>query len=405
MKNKYDLPYENYFKWDTKNGFVPTPMDLANKMVNSLINYAKKDNTFVSKIKNNTARILFPSIKSGTLVIAFVDACKKLYGIDATECVVIFSARRHFRAKFISKYPQFSKFIYDCDFLTNSTWPDIYKNMKFDAIIGNPPYQTQTNGNSRPIWHLFVESSIKTLADGGYLCYVHPSGWRNVDGAFETIKNILLSKQIQYLEMHDKPDGIKTFGVMTTYDWYVVKNSKNVGNETIIKPKNESESKVNLNKYKFIPNGKFELFSKIIANEGEETVQILRTCDYHSQKKDQMSVEKTGNFVHPCVNLVRVDGSPKLVYSNVKKGHFGTPKLIWGNGGYKMGSFLDKDGSYALTEFAYAIIDDVEKLEDIKKAFDSKEFRSLMESCDGGDGNINRKVLALFRKDFWKEFV
>ena len=278
-------------------------------------------------------------------------------------------------------------------------------NMKFDCIIGNPPYQTQTDGNSRPIWHLFVENSIKNLEDGGYLCYVHPSGWRNVDGSFEVVKNLLLSKQVEYLEMHDKPDGIKTFKAMTSYDWYTVKNSKNVGNKTTVKPKNEQELKVDLNEYKFIPNGKFELFSNIIAKKGEKTVEILRTCDYHSQKKDQMSVEKIGKFVHPCVNLVRVDGSPKLVYSNVKKGHFGTPKLIWGNGGYKMGSFLDKNGDYALTEFAYAIVDDVEKLEDIKKAFDSKEFRNLMESCDGGDGNINRKVLALFRKDFYKDFI
>jgi len=47
----------------------------------------------------------------------------------------------------------------------------------------------------------------------------------------------------------------------------------------------------------------------------------------------------------------------------------------------------------------------VENLENIKKAFDTKKFRKIMESCSVSDMSINRKVIGTFKKDFWKEFI
>jgi hypothetical protein len=44
-------------------------------------------------------------------------------------------------------------------------------------------------------------------------------------------------------------------------------------------------------------------------------------------------------------------------------------------------------------------------LENIKKAFDSMEFRNLMESCAVGQLTVNYKIISTFRKDFWKEFI
>jgi hypothetical protein len=81
-------------------------------------------------------------------------------------------------------------------------------------------------------------------------------------------------------------------------------------------------------------------------------------------------------------------------------------KLIWSNGRISsIGSYVDENGKYGLTQFSYAIVDEKKNLPEIKKAFDSKEFRYLMELCAVGQLTVNYKIISIFKKDFWKEFV
>lgn len=277
--------------------------------------------------------------------------------------------------------------------------------MKFDCIVGNPPYQRKVGpNNTEPLWHIFVDKSITALTEGGYLCYVHPSGWRDVTGRYDKTKNLIISKDIQYLEIHNKLDGIKTFGATTSYDWYILKNSPSV-KKTTVKFQDGSTKIIDLNALSFIPNGSYDKIVSLLAKNGEDVVKIIHSYSEYETRKPHIRKEKIGNFIYPCAYIVKTDNSLELVYSNVKKAHFGTPKLIWGNGGCGMGSFLDRDGKYGLTQFCYAIVDDSKNLNDIKKSFDSEEFRNLMKCCADNSGNINRKVLALFRKDFYKDFI
>lgn len=80
--------------------------------------------------------------------------------------------------------------------------------------------------------------------------------------------------------------------------------------------------------------------------------------------------------------------------------------MIWSNGRViSVGIVIDKRGEYGLTQFSYAIVDDLENLKKIKIAMDSQKFRKVMELCSVGVMGINKKVISNLKKDFWKEFI
>jgi tRNA1(Val) A37 N6-methylase TrmN6 len=76
--------------------------------------------------------------------------------------------------------------------------------IKFDIILGNPPFQYKEpqNKKSQTIWHLFIKRSYEELLkDKGYLLFVHPSGWRDIDGDYREIFNYIKMCNLIYLSM------------------------------------------------------------------------------------------------------------------------------------------------------------------------------------------------------------
>ena len=280
---------------------------------------------------------------------------------------------------------------------------------KFDVVVMNPPYQEQKPGNKKTqtLWDKFVTKVVEqSLVEEGYLVAVHPSGWRNVDGLFKNTQLLLRSKQILSLEMHNISDGLKTFGAETRYDFYCLKNTKNNGNFiTKIKCEDYKIERVNISKMEFIPNGMFKEIEKLLAVGNEPKVQILSNSDYHTQR-DHIGKIQNEEFKYPIIYRVRKDESLEFVYSKIKKGHFGISKLIWSDCRVKSaGSLIDSNGKYGMNQFQFSIVDNSENLPNIKKAFDSKYFRKIMEFCAVSNLNINRKAISLFRKDFWVDFL
>jgi hypothetical protein len=122
-----------------------------------------------------------------------------------------------------------------------------------------------------------------------------------------------------------------------------------------------------------------------------------------------MSEKNEGDYIHPVIYYTYKDGSKRLYYSSTRdKGHFGLPKIIWTDGSATT-LLVDRNGDFGLTQFAYAIVDDIKNLDNIKIAMDSEKFKTLMSFSNGVSGvggqKYNKKVISLFRKDFWKEFI
>lgn len=74
------------------------------------------------------------------------------------------------------------------DFVSYDGWG----NMKFDVIVGNPPYQLT---NSKKLWPEFVLKSMDLLKPGGYMGMVIPATWLTSDGAvYKKVRTRLTSE-------------------------------------------------------------------------------------------------------------------------------------------------------------------------------------------------------------------
>jgi len=278
---------------------------------------------------------------------------------------------------------------------------------KFDVILGNPPYQQKVGPKkTETLWDKFIVKSFTLLKSSGYLVYVHPSGWRNIAGKFKNIQKEILTRNLQYLEIHNEKDGMKTFSSETRYDWYVLKNEIVDNTNTIIKFQDGTTNTINVNGLEFIPNGEYEKIMSMIAKNGEESVDVIHDYSLYETRKSWMSKTKTEECKYPCVYTVNSKSEITYYYSSKQHGHYEVPKFIWSNGRISsIGSYVDINGDYGLTQFAYAIVDKPENLQKIKEVFDTKDFRNLMELCAVGQLTVNYKVISIFKKDFWKIFT
>jgi len=273
---------------------------------------------------------------------------------------------------------------------------------KADIIVGNPHYNTSTDnrGSGHSLWDKLVMKILTSwLAPNGYMVVVTPSRWRQGDSdLYTTIQKL----DLLTLSIYNEASGVKTFGCNTRYDIYSVRNQSYNGVTTISDEKGQVTT-VDINTLSFIPNYNFAEIGRLLARDNEERVAVIRTTTYHTQKK-WMSKVQDATHRYPCVNSVNRANQPTFRWSSVNDlGMFGVPKVIFGSGA--TGVIVDASGEYGLTEWSKAVIAPVEDLEGIKDALLSPQFSQINKALAVGQASINHKLLAYFKKDFWRELL
>lgn len=314
-----------------------------------------------------------------------IDNC--LYGVEIQEKNYIIAVE-----SVLNGYNKNKHFVLHDALIEDDNF-NYWDHMKFDAVVGNPPYNMPRKNHldgSDILWDKFVFKALELLKDNGHLVYIHPIGWRQYESS-TGLWDLMTSKNITFIKNISEKECKKIFhDVEQRIDYYHLEN-KPYGHKTIIDDNYGNVYECDLSQHKFLTSENFQLILKYLAKDDEETTKIIKP------KK----LLKDPNGLIPLIDAVTVDEKNIRYETTSKDNGSGIVKVIFPENGRK-GRFKDDEGKYAVGQYCFAIECDKNDINEFFEYCKSEEMNNIIEALRWSVLHCKYQVFSLFKKKWWK---
>lgn len=332
---------------------VMTPVSLARDMVGKLFEEMTEDPSVLKSKK-----FLDPACGTGVFLAVTFDHLfyllvdeipdneerarhileNQLYGVDVNQVKLKLAKR------FLDHEDRFDLNLI-CDDSLERDW-----NMKFDVVVGNPPYQLpkSNQGGSVNSWSKFVKKSEEVTKYNGFISLIHPGSWKSyaTPNRKSLLRDFFKRYNLLHLEVETASQYFSSIG--STFDWYVIRKNESIQGPVKIKTTDGSghyqEFESSLENMPCIPQvvseTSFNVTKKIVAEE--QKLQIINDHKFDT-RRDYVRSEKNTKFVHPLRHY-----SQNVKWSSKKHPDQHEKKVLMSQSGYLKPEY--DPGKYGVTQ-------------------------------------------------------
>ena len=253
---------------------------------------------------------------------------------------------------------------------------EVFHNMKFDVVLGNPPFQNPGKSKGNKLWPKFIMQSVELTKDDGYFALVSPTGWasggNNIPGNRGVISDVFAKNQI-----HTIKDANEHFNVGIDIAYFVGQVKKVTKKTDLILT--DGKSKVDFRKSEFI-SPRFNQLDMSITQKvffgGHEKFDVVSFDRSIKRGTVVESSEPTKKFKFKHYVLggstAKNAGFTYLDFNNSPKLDF--PKVLFTIGNRYWQPYYDMENACVASQGFAIPIEKKATVKSLKSIFESKVF-------------------------------
>ena len=281
---------------------------------------------------------------------------------------------------------------------------DAVGDMKFDLVIGNPPYQSadsSTRLGSRgesAVWPKFVTKSLDLLNPGGYLNLIHPTSWRKPHDRYGLWTKLTKENQMLRLIMKSGRGDQDHFGIGVRVDSYLIEKTPKYTTTNVTDHEGKQYC-LDLDKFSWLSNYAIDEISQYLGRGTE----VLYNTYYHTQKPH--ADKECKKFPYPVVHTINKDGLGIKYFDSLppQQGiHFGRAKVLLNQNELQY-PYNDYKGEYGMSQLTFGIaINNKKEGDQLVKWLNSEQGKRLIAATKWNTFYTDYGMFEYFKKDFFK---